>query len=83
MPQTHCDGRVCYQPRGKMLGGCSAINAQVHQHCSPEDYDLWEKKGAKGWGWTGLQPYFAKAEQFTPHADHAVDGEVSAEGSMA
>ncbi|GAA5996970.1 hypothetical protein JCM5350_007684 [Sporobolomyces pararoseus] len=73
VPQTHCDNRVLYQPRGKMLGGCSSINAQCYQHCSPSDYDQWEELGAKGWGWKDLKPYFAKAENHTPNPQHQID----------
>ncbi|GAA6064295.1 hypothetical protein JCM10212_002475 [Sporobolomyces blumeae] len=73
VPQEHCDGRTMYQPRGKMLGGCSSINAQCYQHCSPSDYDDWEKKGAKGWAWRDLKPYFAKAENHTPNPEHCID----------
>ncbi|GAA5970316.1 hypothetical protein JCM11641_001659 [Rhodosporidiobolus odoratus] len=72
-PQPNCNDRELYVPRGKMLGGCSSINAQIYQHCSPEDYDAWEKLGAKGWSWKDLQPYFAKAEKFTPNPEHKID----------
>ncbi|GAA5898296.1 GMC family oxidoreductase [Sporobolomyces salmoneus] len=71
--QKHCDNRVLYQPRGKMIGGSSSINAQCYQHCSPSDYDLWEKLGAKGWAWKDLKPYFAKSENYTPNAQHQID----------
>jgi choline dehydrogenase len=73
VPQAHCDNRTLYQPRGKMLGGCSSINAQCYQHCSPSDYDQWEKLGAKGWAWKDLKPYFAKSENYTPNPLHQID----------
>ncbi|KAM0755122.1 alcohol oxidase [Meredithblackwellia eburnea MCA 4105] len=60
-PQPQAAGRKLFQPRGKMLGGCSAMNAEVYQQCSPEDYDHWESKGAKGWSWKDLKPYFEKS----------------------
>jgi len=44
-----------YQPRGKMLGGCSSINAMIYQHGSPEDFDEWETKGAHGWNYAALK----------------------------
>ncbi|KAK4704033.1 hypothetical protein P7C70_g2180, partial [Phenoliferia sp. Uapishka_3] len=50
-----------------MVGGTSAINAQIYQHCSPDDYALWEANGAKGWGWEDLKPYFRKSELHTPN----------------
>ncbi|GAA6020500.1 hypothetical protein JCM10207_000024 [Rhodosporidiobolus poonsookiae] len=73
VPQAALNDRVLYQPRGKMLGGCSAINAQIYQHCSPEDYDLWASLGATGWGWTDLKPYFDKAEKWSPNPEYEID----------
>ncbi|KAH9958741.1 GMC oxidoreductase [Russula dissimulans] len=58
-------------PRGKVLGGCSSINALIYQHCSPEDFDEWERLGATGWGYKGLNPYFLKSERYTPDPNHA------------
>lgn len=58
-------------PRGKVLGGTSAINALLYQHCSPEDYDEWERLGATGWGYKDLHPYFIKSERYTPHPNHS------------
>ncbi|KAI0290299.1 GMC oxidoreductase [Russula brevipes] len=57
-------------PRGKVLGGCSSINALIYQHCSPEDFDEWERLGATGWSYHDLHPYFVKSEQYTPHPNH-------------
>ncbi|GAA5929351.1 GMC family oxidoreductase [Sporobolomyces koalae] len=82
VPQAHCDNRVLYQPRGKMLGGCSSINAQCYQHCSPSDYDQWEQLGAKGWGWQNLKPYFAKAENHTPNSQHQIDQSKRGKGGV-
>ncbi|GAA5909610.1 hypothetical protein JCM8208_007199 [Rhodotorula glutinis] len=73
VPQAELSNRSLFQPRGKMVGGCSAMNAQIYQHCSREDYDAWEASGATGWGWRDLKPYFAKAEGFTPSAAHKID----------
>ncbi|GJN94783.1 hypothetical protein Rhopal_007875-T1 [Rhodotorula paludigena] len=66
VPQAELNNRELYQPRGKMLGGCSAMNAQIYHHCAPEDYDQWETLGAEGWNYEALKPYFRKAEGFTP-----------------
>ncbi|GEM11781.1 choline dehydrogenase [Rhodotorula toruloides] len=81
VPQPALQNRTLYHPRGKMLGGCSSMNAQCVQWCAPADYDRWEEKGAKGWGWQDLEPYFRKAEGFVPDAsqpgigsDRARDG---------
>ncbi|KAH9017381.1 GMC oxidoreductase [Lactarius pseudohatsudake] len=57
-------------PRGKVLGGCSAINAMMYQHCSPDDFDEWERLGATGWSYKDLHPYFIKSETYTPHSKH-------------
>ncbi|KDQ57648.1 aryl-alcohol oxidase [Jaapia argillacea MUCL 33604] len=67
VPQPALNNREVYYARGKLLGGSGSINALVYQHCSPSDYDEWEKKGATGWGYRDLAPYFRKSEKFTPH----------------
>ncbi|CAE6457084.1 unnamed protein product [Rhizoctonia solani] len=66
-PQPTLDGRSLFWPRGKMLGGCSSINAMVYTHAAPSDYDDW---GVEGWKYEDLKPYFRKAEKFTPHVAH-------------
>ncbi|TFK46358.1 GMC oxidoreductase [Heliocybe sulcata] len=65
--QPGLNSRELFWPRAKILGGCSSMNAMMYQHCSPSDFDEWEKKGAKGWNYQALYPYFMKAEKFTPH----------------
>lgn len=61
-PQKHLNNRICYQPRGRVLGGSSSINAMIYIRGSRNDYDRWEAAGAAGWGWDGVLPYFKKAE---------------------
>ncbi len=61
-PQTGLDGRSGYQPRGRGLGGSSAINAMVYLRGQRDDYDDWARGGAAGWGWRDVLPYFLKAE---------------------
>jgi choline dehydrogenase-like flavoprotein len=61
-PQVGLGGRVGYQPRGRGLGGSSAINAMVYLRGQREDYDDWAADGASGWSWKEVLPYFLKAE---------------------
>jgi choline dehydrogenase-like flavoprotein len=61
-PEPHCDGRRLFCPRGKGLGGSSSMNAMLYVRGRPLDYDLWEARGAAGWGWGSVRPYFLKSE---------------------
>ena len=56
------DGRFVYLPRGKVLGGSSAINAMVYIRGNRADYDSWAADGAKGWSYDEVLPYFRKSE---------------------
>jgi choline dehydrogenase-like flavoprotein len=58
------NGRVLNYPRGKVLGGCSAINAMIYMRGQKEDYDNWRQMGLKGWGWDDVKPIFRR------HLDH-------------
>ncbi|MGF6873553.1 GMC family oxidoreductase [Paraburkholderia sp. MM5477-R1] len=49
-------------PRGKTLGGSSAINGMIFVRGFPEDYDLWAERGASGWKWSDVLPYFRRME---------------------
>jgi choline dehydrogenase-like flavoprotein len=51
-------------PRGKVLGGCSAINAMVWYRGHRADYDAWAASGAPGWGYQALLPYFRRSESW-------------------
>ena len=62
-PEPYCANRSLYVPRGKGLGGSSNMNAMLYVRGRPLDYDRWERDhGASGWGWSGVLPYFLKAE---------------------
>lgn len=61
-PQTALDGRSLYWPRGKVLGGSSAMNAMIYIRGNPQDYDDWAKQGNIGWSYADVLPYFQKAE---------------------
>lgn len=76
VPQKGLNGRKGYQPRGKTLGGSSAINAMIYIRGHKSDYDNWVDMGAKGWGWDDVLPYFKKSENREAGADslRGVDG---------
>lgn len=79
VPQKALNGRVCYQPRGKALGGSSAINAMIYIRGVPQDYDRWEAAGNKGWSFKEVLPYFKKSEHREKGADefHGQGGELN------
>ncbi len=62
VPQKGLSGRLGYQPRGKALGGSSAINAMLYVRGQRDDYDSWAEQGCEGWGWDNVLPYFLKSE---------------------
>src|SRR5580765_7010937 len=61
-PEPHLNGRRLHTPRGKVLGGSSAINGLVYVRGNPLDFERWEAEGAKGWGYAQVLPYFKRAE---------------------
>ncbi|MYN45892.1 glucose-methanol-choline oxidoreductase [Pseudoduganella sp. FT93W] len=69
VPQAGLNGRRGYQPRGRCLGGSSAINAMLYVRGQPQDYDEWERLGCTGWGFQQVLPYFIKAEANQRGAD--------------
>ena len=62
VPQEGLNGRRGYQPRGKVLGGSSAINAMLYLRGQRQDYDSWSAQGNSGWSWNEVLPYFKRAE---------------------
>ncbi len=72
-------GRSIYIPRGKTLGGSSAINGMAYVRGHPEDYDVWRQMGNSGWGWDDVFPYFKKSEAREGGGDdfHGGNGELS------
>jgi choline dehydrogenase len=60
--RSRCD-RVERWRRGRVMGGSSAINGLIYATGLPQDYDLWEQAGARGWGYADVEPYFRRAER--------------------
>lgn len=58
------NGRQILQPRGKILGGSSAINGMVYLRGHALDFQRWEREGAWGWSWKDVLPYFKRAESW-------------------
>jgi len=62
-PEPGLNGRRINLPRGKGMGGSSSINGMCYVRGNPMDYELWEAKGATGWHWANVLPYFQKMER--------------------
>ena len=56
------NGRALNYPRGRILGGCSAINGMIYMRGQARDYDGWRQMGNTGWGWHDVLPYFLRSE---------------------
>ncbi|MEM6583186.1 MAG: GMC family oxidoreductase N-terminal domain-containing protein [Pseudomonadota bacterium] len=68
-PQKGLNNRQSYQPRGRSLGGSSAINAMVYIRGNRRDYDQWQRLGCDGWGYDDVLPYFRLSENNVRGAD--------------
>ncbi|MGO9699347.1 MAG: GMC family oxidoreductase, partial [Xanthobacteraceae bacterium] len=62
-PQAAMNGRRMYQPRGRILGGSSSVNAMVYMRGQAADYDHWRQLGNSGWSYADVLPFFKKAER--------------------
>lgn len=76
VPQPGLNQRRGFHPRGRGLGGSSAINAMLYVRGHPSDYDDWADLGATGWDWENVLPWFVKSEGNVRGADplHGTDG---------
>jgi len=76
-PQAEMNDRRLYHPRGKTLGGTSAMNAQIYNRGSPWDYDHWADLGNEGWSYDELLAVFKRGEEFRGTGQdeyHGTDG---------
>ena len=77
------NGRALNYPRGKVVGGCSAINGMISMRGQSQDYDHWRQLGLTGWGWDDVAPVFRKLDNHfmgdTEH--HGTGGEWRVEQS--
>ena len=77
-PQAYTMGRTMVWPRGKVLGGSSAINGLLYIRGQRADYDDWAALGAKGWGYQDVLPFFKRSERYEGGANafHGGSGEL-------
>jgi len=80
-PDAGLNGRSLGYARGKVLGGCSSINAMVYMRGQKTDYDGWAAEGNRGWSWDEVLPHFKRVERHFGGANdwHGCDGELCVE----
>ena len=80
-PDEHLAGRSINYARGRVLGGCSSINAMIYMRGQKQDYDYWASLGNGGWSWDEVLPLFKKVEDYQHGADemHGAGGELRVE----
>ncbi len=78
-PEPNLNGRSIYTPRGRTLGGSSAINGMIQIRGQREDFDEWERQGATGWNGAEALRYFIKSEANSRGANpfHGAGGPLS------
>jgi choline dehydrogenase len=80
-PDEHLAGRSIHYARGRVLGGCSSINAMIYMRGQKEDWDYWASLGNKGWSWQDVLPLFVSLEDYEhgPVDGYGAGGEVRIE----
>lgn len=80
-PDPGLNGRSILYARGKVLGGCSSINAMIYMRGQRTDYDHWASLGNRGWSWNEILPVFKRSEDYQHGADdwHGAGGELRVE----
>jgi len=80
-PEAGLNGRSIGYARGKVLGGCSSINAMIYMRGQRSDYDHWASLGNRGWSWDDVLPIFKASENYQHGADefHGAEGELRVE----
>jgi choline dehydrogenase len=80
-PDPHLANRSIHYARGRVLGGCSSINAMIHMRGQKEDWDYWASLGNPGWSWNDMLPLFQGLEDYEHGAvdTYGAGGEVRVE----
>ena len=80
--QAGLNGRALNYPRGRILGGCTAINGMIYMRGQARDYDQWRQMGNPGWAWDDVLPYFLRSEDHVDGGDalHGAGGAWRVEG---
>ena len=80
-PDPGLNGRAIGYARGRVLGGCSSINAMIYMRGQRADYDHWAALGNRGWSWDDVLPVFKRSEDYQHGADahHGTGGELRVE----
>jgi choline dehydrogenase len=80
-PDPHLAGRSIHYARGRVLGGCSSINAMIYMRGQREDWDHWAALGNRGWSWDEVLPIFKSLEDYERGAadGYGAGGEVRVE----
>jgi choline dehydrogenase len=77
-PDPGLNGRTLGYARGKVMGGCTSINAMIYMRGQRSDYEQWTADGNRGWSWDECLPFFKRMEDYCGGADelHGVGGEL-------